>query len=107
MITDIKFECTSCGQKMLVDAEAAGLNADCPSCGCHVSIPKVRAMNDRDYAPAKAGRKREGARNTAAAIGKGLHRHNGSDSTAFSDPELSDLRQELLDASVQTSELER
>src|SRR5437868_6325984 len=100
MITDIRFECTSCGQKMLVDAQAAGMHADCPSCGCHVPIPKVRAMNDREYAP-KASRKREASRNVAAVVGNGSPRHEEVANDTFSDPEMTDLRQELLDASVQ------
>jgi chromosome segregation ATPase len=95
---------------MLVDAEAAGMHADCPSCGCHLSIPKMRGINDRDMVQSKpASRKREGARAGAAVVGKGSARRTATDSETnqFSDPELSDLRQELLDASVQTSELER
>src|SRR5215204_1811820 len=108
MITDIKFECSSCGQRMLVDAEAAGMHADCPSCGTAVTIPRVRALNDRDYAPVKPARKREGSRNAPAVVGKNSSRRNGSEPPAsFTDPELSDLRQELLDASVQTSAIER
>ena len=95
MITDIRFECTSCGQKMLVDAQAAGMHADCPSCGCHVPIPKVRAMNDREYAP-KASRKREASRNVAAVVGNGSPRHEEVANDTFSDPEMTDLRQELL-----------
>ena len=91
---------------MLVDAQAAGMHADCPSCGCHVPIPKVRAMNDREYAP-KTSRKREASRNLSAVVGNGSPRHQEVGSDTFSDPEITDLRQELLDASVQASELER
>jgi hypothetical protein len=72
-----------------------------------MTIPKMRALNDREYAPAKPVRKREGARN-ATVVGKASSRRNGAGATpSFADPELSDLRQELLDASVQTSALER
>jgi len=67
-------------------------------------------MNDRDFAGPTASRKREGARAGVPVVGKGSPRRNGAETTnsaEFSDPELSDLRQELLDVSVQTSELER
>jgi len=39
--TDIKFECTQCGQRMLVEKSAAGQRADCPMCGNPVLVPHV------------------------------------------------------------------
>jgi chromosome segregation ATPase len=92
---------------MLVDAEAAGMHADCPSCGVHVMVPKVRAMHDRDYSPVKPVGKRGGSRNGAPVVPRGAQRANGNGNGQYSDPEISELREELLDASVQTSALER
>jgi len=39
--TDIKFECSQCGQRMLVERSAAGQKADCPKCGSPVTVPQL------------------------------------------------------------------
>ena len=39
MIADITFECSNCGQRIAVEANAAGLEVDCPSCQTTLTIP--------------------------------------------------------------------
>ena len=39
MISEIKFACSHCGQKIAVGSEAAGLNVECPTCQNAVTIP--------------------------------------------------------------------
>ena len=46
MIAEIKFECAHCGQKMTVDSEAAGLDAECPTCQHPVTIPQDLALSE-------------------------------------------------------------
>jgi chromosome segregation ATPase len=97
MTTDIKFHCDHCGQRIVVDSEAAGLATECPSCRTNITIPKVAAMHDREYR--KAPRKREN-------VPMGLGETRGSAPTTFDDPEIAGLRQELLEASTQITRLE-
>lgn len=40
MITEIKFECGHCGQRIAVDSDAAGLGIECPTCQNPVTIPR-------------------------------------------------------------------
>ena len=46
MIAEIKFECAHCGQKMAVGSEAAGLDAECPTCQNLVTIPQDAAFSE-------------------------------------------------------------
>ena len=39
MITEIKFECPHCGQRIAVESDAAGLSVECPTCQNPVTIP--------------------------------------------------------------------
>ena len=39
MITEIKFECPHCGQRIAVESDAAGLSGECPTCQNSVTIP--------------------------------------------------------------------
>jgi chromosome segregation ATPase len=92
--TEIKFECGDCGQRILVDAAAAGMNVDCPCCRASVLVPKIEA----------AKRHRD---NTRRASGAGPKRAKSdpADQT-FADPEISSLRQELVEASTQITHAE-
>ena len=101
MITEIKFACVECGQRMLVDSEAAGMTADCPSCGTTLTIPKVGGLHDRNYAP--ANRSRDGQRTGNAAPPARAKADSSSEN--YADPELAALRQDLIDASVEQSRL--
>ncbi len=89
MITDIKFDCAQCGQKMVVESSAAGTSTECPQCNASIVIPRKIAPRDsvrvaRQTAP--SGALESAPRNP--------------------DPESSTLQQELTDASVQISRLE-
>ena len=46
MIAEIKFECAHCGQRMAVGSEAAGLDAECPTCQNLVTIPQDAAFSE-------------------------------------------------------------
>lgn len=39
MIADIKFACDGCGQRILVEPAAAGMEGRCPACGARVLVP--------------------------------------------------------------------
>lgn len=41
MITEIKFVCSHCGQKIAVGSDAAGLGINCPTCQNAVTIPRA------------------------------------------------------------------
>jgi chromosome segregation ATPase len=84
---------------MLVEAEAAGMAIDCPYCATSVTIPTLGAIHDRAYS-APAAPPREGRRTTPAPRGEASVRDD------FLDPELATLRQELIEASVQSTRLE-
>lgn len=45
---DIKFECSQCGQRIVVEKSAAGLKADCPGCRTPVTVPSVDTMVEPD-----------------------------------------------------------
>lgn len=102
-MTEIKFECISCRQRILVDSHAAGMNTDCPTCGSSMTIPTSGGLNDRHYSATKRSREKHRVtspmpRDTVA----------GRVSTAdFELPELRVLRQNLVEASVETTRLER
>lgn len=50
MTAEIKFVCHQCGQPIVTDAAAAGLNAECPTCLGAIVIPA--AIHHRDYGSA-------------------------------------------------------
>ena len=43
MITEIKFACSHCGQKIAVESDAAGWTVECPTCQNSVTIPDAPA----------------------------------------------------------------
>jgi len=102
MTTEIKFECISCQQRILVHADAAGMHTDCPSCGSGVTVPQTASLNDRHYGMANRSRDKRRLsgipRDSIAAR---------DDHAAFDEPELTSLRQDLLEASVETTRIER
>lgn len=97
MITEIKFECGGCGQRILVDGTAAGMSADCPNCHATVMVPKAGGDS-------AAKRPREGHRR--ASVGTPMRAKSELADTGFSDPEMGALRQELVDASTQITRAE-
>ena len=38
--TDIKFECSQCGQRLAIEKSGAGISANCPICEHPVTVPK-------------------------------------------------------------------
>ncbi len=38
---DIKFQCANCGQHVIIDAAATGLEVSCPTCGTNFTVPLV------------------------------------------------------------------
>ena len=51
-MSDIKFACAACGQKIKCDSSHAGLRIPCPGCGDELEIPKVEpAANEEGSAP--------------------------------------------------------
>lgn len=62
MIADINFTCSHCGQKIAVGAEAAGQQADCPSCQNTLTIPAPQPRNGRNARTRATNRKREPAK---------------------------------------------
>ncbi len=96
-ISEIKFECGACRQRILVDGSAAGMSIDCPSCRRPVTIPKA------GEAPTPK-RPREMPRR--AAVSGSLRAKIDAASVEFADPELAPLRQELVEASAQISSAE-
>ncbi len=53
---DIRFACAHCGQRIVVEATAAGVETECPGCREPVVIPAEGAMLDRESVTAAAGR---------------------------------------------------
>ncbi|HEY3900854.1 MAG TPA: hypothetical protein VGM54_19745 [Chthoniobacter sp.] len=60
---DIKFECSRCGQRIVVERSAAGFTVDCPGCRHPVTVPNPDTFADsgnseepsRPLAPAESG----------------------------------------------------
>ena len=54
---DIRFACTRCGQRIVVDASAAGLETACPGCATPLIIPDGGKLVDRESVAVAAGRR--------------------------------------------------
>lgn len=103
MITDIKFDCTSCGQRMVVEEAAGGLATECPSCRASIVIPGTTSLPDRSY-ETEPNRSR-------LTIANGVTKDRAMpDGEEPSLPEpaaaATALRQEVLEATRQISRLE-
>lgn len=90
-LTDIKFDCAHCGQRMVVDCSAAGLATECPYCNASIVIPRRASLHDA--APMSL---------CSDTANGGRHRED----TDLADHDSAELRQELTDASVEISRLE-
>lgn len=97
MITDIKFDCAHCGQRMVVASEAAGLATECPSCRTSITIPAQAALLDRNYEPQPP------VRGTAPSTKLESREPARPD---LDDLEFATLRQELVEASTQIRRLD-
>jgi chromosome segregation ATPase len=98
MNQEIKFTCSNCGQKMLVDASAIGLTVHCPTCAKELIVPATSTVavsppsSIRSHSEIVTGDSPEPAGVTMAGAIVG---------TSAPDP-----RQELIAATVQISRLE-
>jgi len=90
-ITDIKFDCAHCGQKMVVDSSAAGLATDCPQCSASITIPRRASLHDA--APMPPTRRKNG----------NGHGNGHSSKAKPAEPEAVAPRQELAETDVQIS----
>ena len=61
MIADITFECSHCGQRIAVGADAAGLDVDCPTCKTTLTIPSPETCTEQNPWSLGAEPKRERA----------------------------------------------
>jgi chromosome segregation ATPase len=61
MITEIKFQCANCGQRISVEADAAGLEAPCPTCHNPLRIPAGDEPNEPAAKREPAPKPREAA----------------------------------------------
>jgi chromosome segregation ATPase len=76
---DIKFACSQCGQRIVVDKSAAGLEGNCPICEGPVTVPHVSGPQDR----------------------------SGVDGCVFGDPGEEEMREELFESASQLGQLQR
>jgi Zn finger protein HypA/HybF involved in hydrogenase expression len=53
-MSDIKFSCLSCGQKIKCDSSHAGLRIPCPGCGVELEIPKGEPAGEQEEIPAQS-----------------------------------------------------
>src|SRR5688572_30512211 len=98
---DIRFECSQCGQHLVVESAGAGLTADCPICNTSVTVPPPREH-------AKTGRS-EGESSMEYRARHGMTTSVTTDAprSPFADPLPNDLREELIDASLVNGKLVR
>lgn len=72
--SEIKFECSQCGQSILVDISGAGVHTNCPTCDNPLIVPSPSALHDREYGKSaassagRAGFSREDAAHAAAEV---------------------------------------
>ncbi len=98
---DIRFECTKCGQHLVVEAAGAGLTADCPICNTSVTVPLPPAQRKArrgDGESSPEGRGRNALRTTPIP---------GSLRSPYADPLPEELHEELIDASLINGKLVR
>ena len=98
---DIRFECTKCGQHLVVEAAGAGLTADCPICNTSVTVPlppPQRKARRGDGESSPEGRGRNALRTTPIP---------GSLRSPYADPLPEELHEELIDASLINGKLVR
>ena len=91
--SEIKFECSQCGQSISVDISGAGLSANCPTCEHPLVVPSPGSLHDREY---------------------GQCAPHPTDRAAFADEdaglsadEVGELREELAEALRRAEELEQ
>jgi len=79
VIMDITFNCPNCKQEMLVDAEDAGREVECPSCGESITIPE---QETEETPPAAAETAEAAAEEAAKEQASSVHPINAMSSSA-------------------------
>jgi len=98
MNQEIKFSCSHCEQKMVVDAAAVGLTVACPGCGCELVVPAAEAAEQPAPVQTQQGLGFQTPERPAPRTS------TVSETIASAAPP--DPRQDLIAASVQNSRLE-
>jgi chromosome segregation ATPase len=83
---DIKFECSQCGQRMVVERSAAGLMADCPACCTPVTVP-------HGHSSAESGESELLTQESVAAVRS--HRNSGRDAAHQVEVDLAEAQAEI------------
>jgi len=83
---DIKFACSQCGQRIVVDKSAAGLSGTCPICEGPVVVPHASVIEDH---PSDHGG------------------HASGERESYVNPGLDETREELFSTSVELGQLQR
>jgi chromosome segregation ATPase len=81
--TDIKFACSQCGQRIVVEKSAAGLDANCPICEAALTVPHFSTVRERGTSHADVER------------------------AEYIDPDLEETREELFNSAVEQGHLQR
>jgi len=90
--TEIKFQCSQCGQSISVDSSAVGLSANCPTCDNPLVVPSLSSLHHRQYGEgAEIGHERP-----AYAV----------EEPEFSAAEVQELREELMAAQRRADDAE-
>lgn len=91
---EIKFACLHCGQHLCVEADCAGMEVECPTCGTAQSVPipeptAIGAASENGLADSRGGASRQSERSGEAQSAK-----------AFSIPKLTDAAVRIAKASA-------
>lgn len=86
---DIKFECSQCGQHIVVEKSAAGLKADCPVCKTPVTVPPADSIAEPAKGEVPALQPKP---ETSTPVD---HAHPAPGSTSGLDSELVEARAEI------------
>ena len=89
--TDIKFSCSKCGQHIVVDKSAAGLEASCPICAHPVVVPQASSIHSR----------------TSSGQSRTSEPQQSAQRPTFADPDSEQTRADLFDAAAASGRLER
>ena len=101
MIADIKFNCSQCGQRMLVAAAAAGRTADCPTCGRPVTIPVAGEIGELPYKAHSRAKKKSFSPGTLAHGEPGV----GGEDLTVARAEIAHFREQALAAQAECERL--
>jgi len=91
--TEIKFQCSQCGQSISVDSSAVGLSANCPTCDNPLVVPSLSSLHHRQYGElSETGHERPAY---------------AAEEPDFSAAEMQELREDLIAAQRRADDAER